>query len=266
MSMARVAAVFALVAAVFAGAGAMPVGHAAAAAPAQELVVFEASSLKDAFAVLAEKFQARHAGIKVAANAAGSQELRTQIEHGAQADVFASADLKHMDKLRQAGLVLAPTVFACNQPVLVVRAGSRVKSFKDLPDVERLVVGAPDVPIGTYSDQILAAAARQFGADWSKRVQARIVSRELNVRQVLAKVTLGEADAGIVYRTDAMTAKGKAIPIAIPDALNVTAEYPIAALAAAPRADLAAAWIALVMSPAGQAVLAQHGFTACPKK
>ena len=260
MPMARVAAVFALAAALFAGRA------TAAAPPPRELVVFAAASLKDAFAVLAEKFQARHAGIKVAANAAGSQELRTQIEHGAKADVFASADLKHMDKLRQAGLVLAPTVFACNQPVLVVRPGSRVKSFKDLPDVERLVVGAPDVPIGTYSDQILAAAARQFGADWGKRVQARIVSRELNVRQVLAKVTLGEADAGIVYRTDAMTAKGKAIPIAIPDALNVTAESPIAALAAAPRADLAAAWIALVMSPAGQAVLAQHGFTACPKK
>ena len=141
-----------------------------------------------------------------------------------------------------------------------------MKAFKDLPDIERLVIGAPDVPIGTYSDQILAAAGKQLGADWAKRVQARIVSRELNVRQVLAKVTLGEADAGIVYRSDAMAAKGKAIPIAIPDALNVTAEYPIAALKAAPRADLAAAWIALVMSPAGQATLAQHGFTACPKK
>jgi len=259
MLMARVAAVFALAAALLGG-------DAAAAAP-QELVVFEAASLKDAFAGLAETFQAAHPGIKVTANAAGSQELRTQIEHGAKADVFASADLKHMDKLRQAGLVLAPTVFACNQPVLVVRAGSRVKSFKDLPDVERLVIGAPDVPIGSYTDQILAAAGKQLGADWSKRVQSRVVSRELNVRQVLAKVTLGEADAGIVYRTDAMTAaKGKAIAIAIPDAFNVTAEYPSAPLKAAPRADLAAAWIALVMSPAGQAVLAQHGFTACPKK
>jgi len=265
MSMARVASVFALAAAVFAAGAAVLAGRATAAPP-QELVVFEAASLKDAFAGLAEKFQAQHSGIKVAANAAGSQELRTQIEHGAKADVFASADLKHMDRLRQAGLVLAPTVFACNQPVLVVRPGSRVKSFKDLPDVERLVIGAPDVPVGTYTDQILAAAAKQFGADWGKRVQARVVSRELNVRQVLAKVTLGEADAGIVYRSDAMTAKGKAVAVAIPDTLNVTAEYPIAALAAAPRADLAAAWIALVMSPAGQAVLAQHGFTACPKK
>ena len=258
MSMARVATVFALVAALLAG--------RAAAAPAQELVVFEAASLKEAFAGLTDKFQAAHAGIKVTANAAGSQELRTQIEHGAKADVVASADLKHMDKLRQAGLVLAPTVFACNQPVLVVRPGSRVKAFGDLPSVERLVIGAPDVPIGTYTEQILAAAGKQFGAAWANRVQARIVSRELNVRQVLAKVTLGEADAGIVYRTDATAAKGKAIAIAIPDALNVTAEYPIAALKAAPRADLAAAWIALVMSPAGQAVLAQHGFTACPKK
>jgi len=261
MSMARVAAVFALAAALFAGA-------AAAAPPPQELVVFEAASLTDAFASLAETFQAAHAGIKVTANAAGSQELRTQIEHGAKADVFASADLKHMDKLRQAGLVLAPTVFACNQPVMVVRPGSDVKAFADLANVDRLVIGAPGAPIGTYTDQILAAAGKQLGAEWAKRVQARIVSRELNVRQVLAKVTLGEADAGIVYRTDATAAKGKgkAITIAIPDAFNVTAEYPIAALSAAPRADLAAAWINLVMSPAGQALLAQHGFTACPKK
>ena len=259
MSMARVAAVFALAAALFARA-------AAAAPPPQELVVFEAASLTDAFASLAEKFRAAHAGIKVTANAAGSQELRTQIEHGAKADVFASADLKHMDKLRQVGLVLAPTVFACNQPVVVVRPGSGVKAFADLASVDRLVIGAPGVPIGTYTDQILAAAGKQLGGDWVKRVQARIVSRELNVRQVLAKVTLGEADAGIVYRTDAMAAKGKATAIAIPDAFNVTAEYPIAALKAAPRADLAAAWIALVTSPAGQALLAQHGFTACPKK
>ena len=128
MSMARVAAVFALAAAVFAA-------HAgrAAAAPPQELVVFEAASLKDAFAGLAQKFQAEHAGIKVTANPAGSQELRMQIEHGAKADVFASADLKHMDKLRQAGLVVAPNIFACNQPVLVVRPGSRVKVFGSFP-------------------------------------------------------------------------------------------------------------------------------------
>jgi molybdate transport system substrate-binding protein len=254
------------IAAVLAIATMSAVGQAARAAPPQELVLFEAASLKDAFARLAEKFQAQHAGVEVTANAAGSQELRTQIEHGAKADVFASADRKHMDKLRQGGFVAAPAVFACNQPVLIVRAGSRVKVFKDLPDVERLVVGAPDVPIGTYTDQILAAAAKQLGAEWGKRVQARIVSRELNVRQVMAKVTLGEADAGVVYRTDAMTAAGKVVSIAIPDAFNVTAEYPIAALKAAPRADLAADWIALVMSPAGQATLAQHGFSACPKK
>jgi len=264
MPMARVAAVFALAAALFAGRA------TAAAPPPRELVVFAAASLKDAFAGLAGTFQATHAGITVTTNTAGSQELRTQIEHGAKADVFASADLKHMDKLRQAGLVRAPTVFACNQPVVVVRPGSGVKVFADLASVDRLVLGAPGVPIGTYTDQILAAAGKQLGADWAKRVQARVVSRELNVRQVLAKVTLGEADAGIVYRTDATAAEGKgkakAITIAIPDAFNVTAEYPIAALAAAPRADLAAAWINLVMSPAGQALLAQHGFTACPKK
>ena len=164
------------------------------------------------FGRLALGFEAANAGVKVVTNPAGSQELRAQIEHGAAADLFASADRKHMDALAAQGLVVSPSIFACNEPVVIVRAGLAppLKTLADLPRVERIVVGAPEVPIGSYTLRVLDKAAGKLGADFPKRVQAKIVSRELNVRQVLAKVVLGEADAGIVYRSDALAAKGKA--------------------------------------------------------
>jgi len=124
----------------------------------------------------------------------------------------------------------------------------------------------PEVPIGAYTLQILQKAATKLGADFPARVQAKVASRELNVRQVLAKVVLGEADAGIVYRSDASAARGKVAVVAIPPEANVIAEYPIAALKAAPHPDLARRFIDLVKSPAGAAALREAGFTACPSK
>jgi len=246
--------------------GALAAAPAAGEGAARELVVFEAASLKDAFAKLARRFEGDHPGTKVISNAAGSQELRAQLEQGAPADVFASADRKHIDALLGAGLVNAPVIFVCNEPVLVVRPGlSAVKTFADLPRVERLVVGAPGVPIGSYTAQILKKAAGKYGADFATRVESRVVSRELNVRQVLAKVVLGEADAGIVYRSDVVTAAGKVQLLAIPADLNVTAEYPVATLKQAPQATLARQWVQLVTSPAGMAALREAGFVDCPK-
>jgi molybdate transport system substrate-binding protein len=238
----------------------------AATTPASELVVFEAASLKEAFAKLAARFEKEHPGKHVVTNAAGSQELRAQIEHGAVADLFASADQRQMAALATEGLVVGPSLFACNEPVIVVRAGlaASLKTFIDLPRADRIVVGAPEVPIGAYTAQIWQKAAAKLGADFAARLEAKVVSRELNVRQVLAKVLLGEADAGIVYRTDAIAAKGKLAVVEIPPDLNVTAAYPIAALKAAPRPDLAGAFIDLVRSPAGAAVLREAGFVPCP--
>jgi molybdate transport system substrate-binding protein len=206
----------------------------AAGAGDRELVLFEAASLKDAFARLALRFERDHPGVKVVTNAAGSQELRAQIEHGAEADVFASADRRHMDALTAEGLVQDAGVFTCNEPVVVVRAAlaaaASIRTFADLPRAERIVIGTPEVPIGAYTVQILRKAAATYGADFAKRVEARVVSRELNVRQILAKVALGEADAGVVYRSDARAVPGKVQVLPIPPALNVTAEYPIAPL------------------------------------
>jgi len=235
----------------------------------QELVIFEAASLKDVFARLAQRFEKEHPGTKVVTNAAGSQELRAQIEHGAAADLFASADRKHMNALTAQGLVSSPTVFTCNEPVVVVRSAlaSRIETFGDLPRVDRIVIGTPEVPIGAYTLQILQKAGAKYGADFAQRVQAKVASRELNVRQVLAKIVLGEADAGLVYRSDALAAApGTVQVLSIPAELNVTAEYPIALLKGAPNPALARQWMDLVKSAAGAAALREAGFLPCPQR
>jgi molybdate transport system substrate-binding protein len=249
--------------------GLSPAGHAEP--DRGEVVVFEAASLRDVFSRLAAVFESAHPGVKVVANAAGSQELRAQIEQGANADVFASADRQQMDSLAARKMVAPASIFTCNEPVVIVRPGlaATIKSLGDLPRAERIVIGVPDVPIGNYTLQILrkagAKAGGPYGADFPARVQAKVASRELNVRQVLAKVKLGEADAGVVYRSDALTAPGKVQVVNIPPDLNVIAEYPIALLAAPPHRALAQAWLDLVLSPVGQGKLREAGFTACPK-
>lgn len=229
-----------------------------------ELVVFAAASLREAFASLREGFTAKHPGAEVALGFAGSQQLRAQIEHGAEVDVFASADSRHLEELAVAGLVERPTVFAHNEPVVVVSpdAAALVRSFDELPLASRLVVGAPEVPIGRYTEQILERAARARGEEFRALVEAKVVSRELDVRQALSKVMLGEAQAGVVYRTDAMAAGPRVRVVSIPAELNVVATYPIAVLSASARPKLAARWVEHVLSSDGQRVLREAGFSA----
>ena len=222
---------------------------------ARPLVVFAASSLTDAFGELERSFEAESRA-EVSVSFAGSHELRLQIDNGAPADVFASADLAQMAPLVAAGRVEPPSIFAKNTPVVAVRRGGpELRAFADLPAAERIVVGAPEVPIGAYTSQILAKA----GADFQKAVEAKVVSKEANVRQVLAKLTLGEADAAIVYESDAVAA---GLPIVeIPEALSVVAEYPIAVVSGG-QADLARAFVAFVRSSEGRRVLEARGFLA----
>jgi molybdate transport system substrate-binding protein len=232
-------------------------------ADAQELTVFAATSLRDVFQSLAPAFEKQHPNLKVLFNFAGSQDLRLQIEHGAKADVFASADWKHMKSLAGEGAVVEPTVFACNLPVVVVPKGNpnKVATFADLSRIKNLVVGAAEVPIGAYSENIFAAAEKLYGTPFATKLRANIRSRELNVRQVLTKVAMGEGDAGIVYKTDALTMPDKVQIIEIPSAINVVAEYPIAVLKAAPHAHLARDFVKLVLSKEGLKVLTAAGFT-----
>jgi molybdate transport system substrate-binding protein len=244
--------------------------RAVEAAPTKEpaaedqLLVFAATSLRDVFAGLGKQFDRAHPGVHTTFNFAGTQELRVQIEQGAPADVFASADQWHMEELQKTSFVLDRSVFARNEPVLVIaqEAAGTLRAFADLPQAKSVVIGASEVPIGRYTLQILDKAQPALGADFRQRVEAKVVSRELNVRQVLTKVTLGEAQAGVVYRTDVAAAQGKVTVLPIPKEFNVVAEYPIAALRGAPHPKLGAAWVAFVLSDAGQAALRDAGFEA----
>jgi molybdate transport system substrate-binding protein len=230
------------------------------AGPAAELRVFAAASLREPFSALARGFEAKHPGVTVAFNFAGSQELRLQLENGASADVVATADLRHMGALESAKLVDAPTLFARNELVIVLAKGQVLSGLEALPSIKKLVIGAPEVPVGKYSLELLDRAGAVYGKDFRQRVEARVVSRELNVRQVLAKVALGEADAGIVYLSDARSAPAGVGVVSIPRAQNVLAAYPIARARGAAQPKLADEWIALVRSDEGRRVLVAGGF------
>ncbi len=235
---------------------------AGAPSASRDLTVFAASSLREVFQALSTRFEAEHLGTHVRLALAGSQELRLQIEQGARPDLFASADARQMSELGDRALVWTPRPFARNEPVLVVPAGNpaRLSSFADLPSAARIVIGAPEVPIGAYTLRILGQADRRYGSAFAARVLAHVASRELNVRQVLAKVTLGEADAGIVYRTDARAAGSKVTAIAIPPEINASAAYLVAVTTGAREPVLARAWVDLLLGDAGRQALSAAGF------
>jgi molybdate transport system substrate-binding protein len=231
---------------------------------ARTLHVFAAASLTDAFTELGKDFEEATPGVNVIFNFAGSQALRTQIEEGAPADVFASANQNEMDLLITGGHVKqdTPQVFLNNKLVLILPVDNpaALETLEDLanPGI-KLVFAAEEVPVGQYTRQALDRMNGQFGSDFKHRVLANVVSNEDNVRQVVAKVQLGEADAGIVYTSDAVAAP--ALPtIEIPAALNIIAEYPIAVLTRSANADLANAFIAFVLSEPGRAVLQKWGY------
>jgi len=226
------------------------------------VVVFAASSLREGFTALGHSFTAL-TGVDVQFNFAGSQELRTQLEQGAQADLFASADLAHAAALQQEGLARAPENFARNALTLIVPRGNpeHVRSLADLARLDHLVIGAHEVPAGAYAEQLFALADSRAPGLRAK-LEARVSSREPNVRQVVAKVALGEADAGIVYRTDARAMADRVSEVPLPPELELRCDDAIAALVHAPNSAGAAAFLAFVLSPAGQAELQARGFLA----
>ncbi len=228
--------------------------------PPVRLAVFAASSLTEAFGDVEGLFEAAHPGVDAVLSFAGSQTLRLQIERGARADVFASADPAQMALLAGAGLVDGERAFAYNELAVIVPPGNPagIESFRDLPRAERLVVGTERVPAGAYARQILAASAGLFGPGFAKAVTDRIVSEESNVRLVRAKVEMGEADAAIVYRTDAVGGRVRVVPV--PAGLNVEAEYVIAAVSGGRRPAAARQWIEFLGSREAQEALAGRGF------
>lgn len=230
----------------------------------QTLHVFAAASLTDAFTELGKDFEAANPSVSVIFNFTGSQALRTQIEEGAPADVFASANITEMDMLVTGAHVAkgALEVFL-NNKLIVILPTNNPAGLENLEDLAnsgiKLVVAAEEVPVGKYTRQALEQMNSQFGGDFKDKVIANVVSNEDNVKQIVAKVRLGEADAGIVYTSDAVAAPALKT-IEIPAKLNVIAEYPIATLTQSVHPDLADAFIAYVLSDQGQAVLQKWGF------
>ena len=227
----------------------------------ETLTVFAASSLTEAFRDLAEVFEAQNPGTTVRLAFSGSQVLRLQIERGAEADVFASADRRHIDALATQALLSSRTEFAQNQLALVVPIGNpaAIESFAELRGAKRIVVGAPAVPVGQYTRELLSRASSELGTDFEVDVIDRIVSEETNVRLVRAKVELGEADAAILYRTDAVLSDRIEV-VPIPPALNVFAQYHIGVLEGSSHPGLAERWVALLGSEDGRRALSEHGF------
>ncbi len=232
------------------------------------LTVLAAASLTEAFQDLGELYEARNPGVNVEFSFAGSQQLAQQITNGAVLDVFASANEKYMQTVTDAGRVdeSAWQTLTRNHLVVIVSRHSAlpVESLAGLAQPGlKLVFGAEEVPAGRYTTEFLkkAAADPAYGAAYQEAVLDNVVSYEDNVRSVVTKVALGEADAGVVYASDAAGEwSGRVNALQIPDTLNVLAVYPIAPIKDAPHTKQAQAFVDLALSQDGQEILAKYGF------
>jgi molybdate transport system substrate-binding protein len=280
------------------------------AAPAQaadtRLTVFAASSLQEALRDLGRAYRTRHPETRIEFSFAGTLALRAQIEHGAPADLFVSADTLHAGALHRARRVHAPVVFAKNRLALVTRGGwivtpgaldiamtlrgglsgapeagdrptgtagalpdrsnlgpARTVMQSLLREGTRIVLADSTVPAGRYAREALERMSRDpvLGAAFRRRVEARVVSHEANVRAVLAKVVLGEADAGFVYETDLRTVGGKVGHAAIPDPWNVEALYAVAVVGTSKQTEAAESFAAFLTGDFARSILRRHGFS-----
>jgi molybdate transport system substrate-binding protein len=248
----------------------LPVEEAAnaeAAAPTGELIVFAAASLTDAFTQIDTDFQTVYPDITIRYNFAGSQQLAQQLGQGAPADVFASANTRQMEVAIEEGRVVSGTqrTFVRNRLVVITPADNpaEIHTLQDLTKSDiKFVLAAAEVPVGGYSLDFLnkASATVEYGETYSQTVIANVVSYEENVRSVLSKVVLGEADAGIVYSSDVALDASQVNRIDIPDDLNTVAAYPIAPIGDAESPELTQLFIDYILSPEGQSVLADYGF------
>jgi molybdate transport system substrate-binding protein len=218
------------------------------------LNVLAAASLTEAFTKIGDHLHAKYSGLSVKSSFAGSPTLVTQIQQGAPGDVFASADQANMQKIVTGDLNQGqPQVFAHNKLEIAVQAGNpkHITRVSDLSNPAiKVVVCAPGVPCGTYSTTVFGKAG----------IKVTPVSQETDVKSVLSKVSLGEADAGIVYVTDVKAAGSSVEGVQIPDDLNVTADYPIVQLKAEQNATAAKTFVDYVLGPQGQRVLKSYGF------
>jgi molybdate transport system substrate-binding protein len=232
------------------------------------LTVFAAASLKDAFTEIGTQFEAQHPNVTISFNFAGSQQLSTQLTEGAPADVFASAHQEHMD-LAVEGERITPDAarpFVRNR-LAVIFPKDNPAQLVTLQDLARpglkLILAAREVPVGQYTLDFLAKAQSDpgFSTTFQAEVLKNVVSYEENVRAVLSKVVLGEADAGIVYTSDVSGEGADQVgQIEIPDTLNTIATYPIAVVADSAQPEMAQRFVGSILSADGQATLLSYGF------
>ena len=254
---ARVAAMAAVIGLAVAGCGSSDETSSPSSSEAAgngKLIVFAAASLKTPFTDIGERFKTDNPGSDIEFSFAGSSDLVTQLAQGAPADVFASADTKNMGKAAEADLVAGdPVNFATNTLTIVTAPGNpkKVASFKDLAAPGLSVVAcAPQVPCGSATEKVEKATG----------VQLNPVSEESQVTDVLGKVTSGQADAGLVYVTDAQGAGDKVTAVPFPESADAVNTYPIAVLEQSTQPELARAFVDLVTGEAGQKVLTAAGF------
>lgn len=237
------------------------------AKPKAQLVVFAAASLTESFKEFGKQFETRHPNATVTFNFGASNQLRFQIEQGAKADLFASANTKEMEALVRSGGANkdASKTFARNRLVLLFPKDNPVKlaAIEDLakPGI-KLIIADKAVPVGNYTLQMLdkMTADGKFGATFKDSVLKNVVSEEDNVKSVVAKVRLGQGDAGIAYVSDMISAAKEVGTLEIADAYNPIAVYPIVALSKAAQPDLAKDFIDELLSSAGQEIIRKNGF------
>ncbi|MDD2756259.1 MAG: molybdate ABC transporter substrate-binding protein [Methanothrix sp.] len=234
----------------------------------KELTVFTAASLTGAFGEIGQIYT-NQTNIKVAFNFDGSQALRTQIENGAYADVFVSANKKQMNAVKNIGLMNNSSIiiFTENKLSLIVPKDNpaKVGNLSDLakPGL-KIVIGTKDVPVGDYALQIISKLGNDsaYGPDYKAKVLANVISQETNVNYVVTKVALGEADVGFAYVSDVTEQlASKVDKIDIPDEYNIIAEYPLGILLESKYPAESKEFIDLVISDEGKAVLEKYGFT-----
>jgi len=234
----------------------------------KELFVFTAASLTGAFTEIGQLFE-KETNISVAFNFDGSQALRTQLENGAYADVFASANMKHMNALKKGGLMnnSSISVFTRNKLSVIIPKDNpaKISNLSNLakPGV-KIVIGTKDVPVGDYALQIINKLGNDsaYGPDYKTKVLANVISQETTVSYVVTKVALGEADAGFAYVSDVtQDLAAKVDKIDIPDEYNVIAEYPIGLLKESKYPAEAVEFTEFVKSEEGRAILEKYGFS-----
>lgn len=219
------------------------------------IVVSAAASLRDAFSEIADEFERAHPGATVRLNLGSSAQLTAQITQGAPADVVATADEEAMDRLVRAGEVAdEPDIFAENTLAIVTHPNNpeRIRKLSDLADVETLALCVAAAPCGRFADRALDRAGVSVASDH--------ITRGTDARVTLAAVTQNDADAAIVYVTDALIAAGAVATVSIPAADNETARYPIAILERTDESTTARAFVAFVRGSTGRRVLTDHGF------